>query len=174
MLSAPHVRDSRRNGSQRMTSEIRILQAGDERVLMNVAAGVFDNPIDARLTKEFLEDPRHHIAVAIDAGRIVGFASAVHYIHPDKPAELWINEVGVAPTHRGRGLGKAVLRALLEVGKGHGCTVAWVLTHRDNARAIALYSAVGGRAGGQRDAELGDNIVGFSFALGGRPAPSAS
>jgi hypothetical protein len=27
---------------------------------------------------------------------VVGFASAVHYVHPDKAPELWINEVGVA------------------------------------------------------------------------------
>jgi len=75
---------------------------------MNVTAEVFDNPINAEWTREFLADPRHHIAVAIDDGLVVGFASGVHYIHPDKPAELWINEVGVAPAHRRRGSAGAV------------------------------------------------------------------
>jgi hypothetical protein len=60
-----------------MTATIKILQPGDDHVLMNVAEGVFDYPVDAKLTREFLEDPRHHIAVAI-----VGFASGVHYVHP--------------------------------------------------------------------------------------------
>ena len=80
-----------------MTIEIRVLRQGDEAVLANVAPEVFDNPIDPQMTAEFLADPRHHIAVAIDGGVVVGFASGVHYVHPDKRPELWINEVGVAP-----------------------------------------------------------------------------
>ena len=127
-----------------MAIEIKVLQRGDENILMNVAAEVFDNPIDAELTREFLEDHRHHIAVAIDDGVVVGFASGVHYIHPDKPPELWINEVGIAPTHRRRGLGKAVLSALFEVGRAQKCTVAWVLTDRSNVAAMALYSSSAG------------------------------
>ena len=147
-----------------MGIEVKVLQRGDDRVLMSVAAEVFDKPIDARLTKEFLEDPRHHIAVAIDDGLVVGFASGVHYIHPDKPAELSINEVAVAPTHRRRGLGKAVIRALLEVGRAHNCKVAWVLTDRSNVAAMALYSSVGGTEGAD---ELGSGhaMLGYSFAI---------
>jgi ribosomal protein S18 acetylase RimI-like enzyme len=153
---------------------IKILQAGDDRVLMNVAAGLFDNPIDEKLTKEFLEDPRHHIAVAIDDGKVVAFASGVHYVHPDKPPELWVNEVSVAPTHQRRGLGKAVLQALFEVGKSHNCAAAWVLTHRGNPAAMALYSSVGGIEGAEGDLGISDDVVGFSFSLAGLRTPSSS
>lgn len=111
----------------------------DDRVLMNVAAEAFDKPIDAGLTKEFLGDPRHHIAVAIDDRMVVGFASGVHYIHPDKPAELWINEVAVAPTHRRRGLGKAVIRALLEVGRAHNCKVACANRSKQCCGDVAVF-----------------------------------
>jgi ribosomal protein S18 acetylase RimI-like enzyme len=127
-----------------MAIEIKILGRGDERILMNVAAEVFDNRIDPDFTKEFLADSRHHIAVAIDDGLVVGFASGVHYLHPDKPPELWINEVSLAPTHRRRGLGKSILKALFKVGQAHNCETAWVLTDRSNAAAMALYSSVGG------------------------------
>jgi ribosomal protein S18 acetylase RimI-like enzyme len=144
--------------------EVKILQRGDESILMNVAAEVFDNPIDAELTREFLEDPRHHIAVAIDDGLVVGFASGVHYVHPDKPPELWVNEVGVAPTHRRHGLGKAVLTTLFEVGRTHNCTVAWVLTDRSNVAAMALYSSVGGTEGAD-DTEPTNAMLGYSFVL---------
>jgi len=147
-----------------MTIEIRVLQHGDESILMNVAVEVFDNPIDANLTREFLEDPRHHIAVAIDDGLVVGFASGVHYVHPDKPPELWINEVGIAPTHRRRGLGKAVLTALLEAGRAQNCTVAWVLTYRSNAAAMALYLSAGGTEGSD-DSGPSNAMLGYSFAL---------
>jgi aminoglycoside 6'-N-acetyltransferase I len=147
-----------------MTIEVKVLQRGDASVLMNVAAEVFDNPIDAGLTREFLEDPRHHIAVAVDDGLVVGFASGVHYVHPDKPPELWINEVAVAPTHWRRGLGKAVLNALLEVGRARNCKVAWVLTDKNNVAAMALYSSVGGTKGAD-DVGPADAMLGYSFAL---------
>ena len=124
--------------------EIKVLRRGDDRILMNVAADVFDKPVEAKLVREFLEDSRHHIAVAVDKGVVVGFASGVHYIHPDKPPELWINEVGIAPTHRRRGLGKALLKALFDVGRVHHCKEAWVLTDQDNGAAMSLYRSVGG------------------------------
>jgi len=147
--------------------EIRILRAGDEAILEKVAAGVFDHRIDADLTREFLADMRHHIAVAIDDGVVVGFASGVHYIHPDAAAQLWINEVSLAESHRRRGLGKAIMHALFQEGREHGCAEAWVLTYRDNVPAMALYSAVGG-AEGADDSGASEDLVGYSFDLAQR------
>jgi aminoglycoside 6'-N-acetyltransferase I len=138
--------------------EIKLLECGDEAVLDNVAPQVFDNPISSRLTAEFLSDPRHHLVVAIENGRVVGFASGVHYVHPDKPAELWVNELGITPTHRGRGLGKGVLQLLLMKGRQLGCARAWVLTDRQNTAATALYASLGGK-------EASVPSVMFEFAL---------
>lgn len=141
-----------------MPVAIRILGPADSAVLQNVAPDVFDNPIDARWSAEFLSDPRHHLAVAIDDGQVVGMASAVHYVHPDKQPELWVNEVGVAPTHQGRGLGKQVLAALLAHGRTVGCEEAWVLTTESNTAARRLYAAVGG-------AEESETPVMVTFSL---------
>jgi ribosomal protein S18 acetylase RimI-like enzyme len=141
-----------------MTIKFKVLQAGDEQVLSRVAPGVFDFQIEERLTAEFLQDPRHHLAVAIDEDVVVGFASAVHYIHPDKPAELWINEVGVAPTHRNRGVARALLELIFGVGRREGCSTAWVLTERENTPAMRLYRACRGE-----EAE-GETVM-FSFNL---------
>jgi aminoglycoside 6'-N-acetyltransferase I len=127
-----------------MTVDVRILERGDEAVLARVAPGVFDRGIDEALVAEFLADPRHHLAVAIAEDAVVGFVSAVHYVHPDKPAELWINEVGVAPTHRRRGLAARMLRAMLGEGRRLGCREAWVLTDRENTAAMRLYASAGG------------------------------
>jgi aminoglycoside 6'-N-acetyltransferase I len=82
--------------------EIRMLGAHDEAVLRNVAPEVFDHALKPALIAEFLRDGRHHLAVAIEDGTVIGFASGVHYVHPDKPSELWINEVGVGPSHHRR------------------------------------------------------------------------
>lgn len=141
-----------------MDIEIRILTPNDDDIFDNVAAEVFDHQPKPKLVREFLADPRHHIAVALDGGVVVGFASAVHYVHPDKPAELWINEVGIAPTHRRRGLGKAVLDAMFEIGRAHGCKTAWVLTERSNPAAMALYAAAGGKT-------MPPETTGFEFRL---------
>jgi GNAT superfamily N-acetyltransferase len=125
--------------------EIRILQPGDDHVFGTIGPDVFDSALDRHATNEFLRDPRHHIVVAIDDGAVVGFASAVHYLHPDRPSpELWINEVGVASTHRGRGIGKAILRTLLDHARHLGCVEAWVLTDRGNQGAMRLYESSGG------------------------------
>src|SRR5687767_3857571 len=121
-----------------------ILEYGKQAVLGDVAPGVFDDAIEPRLVLEFLSDPRHHLAVAIDSCQVIGFASGVHYVHPDKPAELWINEVGVAPSHQGRGIGKAIMRTLLQHATDLGCRAAWVLTDRSNHAAMRLYASTGG------------------------------
>lgn len=129
-----------------MPVEIRLLGPRDSEVLERVASDVFDDPIDSRWTHEFLTDARHHLAVALDEGWVVGMVSAVHYVHPDKAPQLWINEVGVAPTHQRRGIGRQLLDAILGHGRALGCTEAWVGTEETNVAAQRLYSSVGGAA----------------------------
>jgi aminoglycoside 6'-N-acetyltransferase I len=124
--------------------DVRVLAATDVQLLERIAPGLFDKRIRRELATEFLNDPRHHFVAAIDGDVVVGFVSAVHYVHPDKPTELWINEVAVAPSHRGRGLSKAMLREMLALAERLGCTEAWVLTDAANAPAMRAYAAVGG------------------------------
>jgi hypothetical protein len=68
-----------------MATEIKVLGPQDAGVLGRVVSDVFDDLIDVRRAEEFLADSRHHLAVAVDDGLVVGFVSAVHYVHPDKP-----------------------------------------------------------------------------------------
>lgn len=94
---------------------VRILDATDFAVLETVASDVFDDYPRPELSREFLCDPRHHLAVAInEQGVVVGMAGGVHYAHPDKEAQLFINEVGVSTAYVGQGLGKRLLAALLQ------------------------------------------------------------
>jgi len=64
----------------------------------------------------------------------------------------------VAPTHQGQGIGKAMLREMLALAKELGCSLAWVLTERDNLPAMRLYQSAGGQAAPQ-------DAVMFEFAL---------
>ena len=143
--------------------DTRVLHSGDEDILAKVAPDVFDHAIDPETAAAFLADPRHHIAVAIEDGLVIGFASGVHYFHPDKPApELFVNEVSVSPNYRQRGAAKAALAALAEEGRKHGCAEAWVLTHRTNHAAMRLYAASGGK-------EAPSDQVLFWFDLSANP-----
>jgi ribosomal protein S18 acetylase RimI-like enzyme len=130
--------------SEEAAIEIRELGPGDAGVLAHVDPDVFDDAIDEPKAQEFLSDPRHLLVVAQAQDLVVGFVSAVVYVHPDKPrSELWINEVGVASSQRGRGVGQRLMRAVLDLGRRRGCGVAWVLTDRANTPAMRLYASAG-------------------------------
>lgn len=146
-----------------MPITVRVLTREDRHALSRVAVGVFDHAIQERWAAEFFEDPRHHLVVALESDEIVGMASGVHYVHPDKPPELWVNEIGVAPPHRGQGIATRLLETLLDVGRKFGCQEAWVLTERENRPAMRLYAGRGGR-------EAARDQVMFTFDLRG-PRP---
>jgi hypothetical protein len=65
---------------------VKILRNEDKGVPDSIGKDVFDDPIDARAAASFLADPRHHLAVAIEFGAVIGFVSAVEYVHADKPS----------------------------------------------------------------------------------------
>ncbi len=136
---------------------VRLLAVTDAPLLETAAADVFDLPVDPRLTAQFLADPRHHIAAALAECRVVGMATAVHYVHPDKPPELWINEVGVSEPYQRQGIARRMLDTLFQHARTLGCAQAWVLTESGNTPARALYAATGGRE---------DAVVGFTFEIG--------
>lgn len=142
-----------------MDVTIRVLGRDELAVLDSVAEDVFDHPVERRWAAEFLADPRHHLAIALAGGVVVGMASGVHYVHPDKPPELWVNEVGVAAPYQNQGVGRRLLRALFARGREVGCGKAWVGTEIGNTAARRLYRAVGG-------VEEAEPFVLVEFALG--------
>ena len=138
------------------TPTIRLLGPGDIAVLESVADDVFDEDINPRWAAEFLHDPRHHMVVALLGNQVIGMASAVHYVHPDKPPELWVNEIGVSPPYQQRGIGKQLVAALFARGRELGCKEAWLGTEESNTAARRLYASVGGVA---------QSMVYFTFDL---------
>lgn len=143
--------------------DCRLLGAGDERVLDRVAPDVFDHAVDPAQARAFLRAPGHLIVVALDRGTVVAMATGAVLLHPDKPPQLFVNEVGTDPAWRRRGLARRLLALLLARGRELGCTAAWVATEAGNREARALYVD----AGGTEDAE---QAVVFNFRLGAPPA----
>ena len=143
---------------QRVSIAIKRLGPGDESILRDVAADVFDHDLEPEFVEEFLGDPRHHIVVALEGSSVVGMASGVHYVHPDKAAQLFVNELGVAPTHHRQGIGRKLVEALLAEGRKLGCSEAWVGTEVGNTAARGLYAASGG-------VEDSEPFIQFTFPL---------
>jgi GNAT superfamily N-acetyltransferase len=123
--------------------DICLLGPSDVPVLDRLAPDVFDHDVQPDWCADFLADPRHHLVVARSDDVVVGMASAVDYMHPDKAPQLWINEVGVSPEYRSQGIGRRLVERLVELARELGCTEAWVLTDAGNSAANRLYAAAG-------------------------------
>lgn len=143
--------------------EIRVLQSGDEALLGRVAAGVFDGVVRPSLVEAFLADRRHHIAVALDGGLVVGMVSALSYVHPDKPEQMFINELGTADEYRGRGIATALVHEMFAHAGEIGVRDVWLATENDNAAARAVYKKLGMRETG--------GIVMYEVRVGDRSSP---
>ncbi len=105
---------------------------------------VFDHQVQPELLSAFLANPSNILVVAVAEGQVVGMATGISYVHPDKPLALFINEVGVSSRFQRQGLGRKLVTLILKEGKERGCTEAWVATELNNEPARALYEATGG------------------------------
>lgn len=125
-------------------ARIELLTSANKNALDDIAPAVFDHEIDARQLAAFLEDPGHHLVIAVDDECVVGMASGSELLHPDKPPQLFINEIGVTPSHRRQGVGRALIESLLAAASDRGCTYAWLGTGIDNVAGQACFGSVPG------------------------------
>lgn len=123
---------------------IRILGPGDAAVLDRVAEGVFDGPVRPDQAAFFLGSSAHVIAVALVGDLVIGMATGVLYLHPDKLPQLWISEVGTGDDWRRRGAARGTVQALLDLAQARGWQTPFLLTEAENTPARALYRAMGG------------------------------
>ena len=139
-----------------MTIEILRLTAANADLLRNVAEDVFDMDVVPDRLRAYLAEPVNLMIVAVDGGRVVGQAAAVIHNPPDKPDELYIDEVGVSPDWRRRGVARDMMQALFDLGRSMNCQASWLGTEVDNLPARRLYESFG---------EDGVEIVMFDFDL---------
>ncbi|AKT52926.1 GNAT family acetyltransferase [Arsenicicoccus sp. oral taxon 190] len=125
---------------------MRLTRLGPRDALLVLAAGdLFDTPPTEEGARRFLELPGHHLVLAIEGYRPVGFVSGVEMSHPDKGTEMFVYELAVAPEQQRRGIGSALLRELQAIAAERGCYAVWTITETDNAAAMATYRALGAR-----------------------------
>ena len=78
----------------------------------------------------------------------------VHRHADERPVELYIDEVGVAPAYRRKGIARLMLDELFALARELGCAEAWVGTEADNVPATTLYESRGAAARAVRDVRL--------------------
>lgn len=78
------------------------------------------------------------IVVAERDGSVVGFG-----VGEGVEPELHISNLAVDPKWRGLGIGRALLRALLDWGRRLGLEEAWLEVRESNQAALGLYESMG-------------------------------
>jgi len=146
---------------------IRRLRSGDE-ANVGAATHLFDHPPDAAAVREFLADGQSYLIVAYASDSPVGFARA--HLLPRLDArrrQLFLYEIGVACEFRRRGVARALVEHLKELGTAAGCDELFVLTSVANVAAMRLYAATGG----ERPAD-DDMLFVYPLAGGLKDAPA--
>jgi len=105
----------------------------------------FDATVERGLAARYLTDERHHFLGAYLDGEPAGVVTATEILRPDKPPELFLNELVVLPASRRRGVAGSLLAELKRLAADRGCVAIWVLTEQDNEGGMATYAAAGGR-----------------------------
>lgn len=93
-----------------------------------------EEPWSPRVFQDALE-AGHHFLVARENGVVIGYAGLARL-----GAEAEVHNIGVDPAHQRRGIGRALLRALLH--RAPGATV-FLEVRTDNEPAINLYRSEG-------------------------------
>jgi len=118
------------------------LDAGDvDKVI--AAADLFDRQPQRAATARFLAASGHHLLIAYDGPTPIGFVSGIETVHPDKGAEMFLYELGVAESHRRRGVGRALVERLAGIARSLDCYGMWVATDDSNTAALATYETAG-------------------------------
>ncbi len=128
---------------------VRKMTPEDLPEVLEIEAIAFTNPWSPDLLKRELTHDWSTILLAEEdtptGRRLLGFL--IFWLVHD---ELHILNVATHPSHRRRGVARAVLEATLERGRAHRCTLATLEVRRSNEAALDLYRSYGFRAVGIR------------------------
>lgn len=111
-------------------------------MLRRVAEDVFDDEIDAARLSAFCAAEDALLLVAVANGQVVGQARAFVHRQPDSADQLYIDNLGVTPSHRRQGIATRLMRALAGEGAKRGCEDVWLATERGNAEARSFYRSL--------------------------------
>jgi len=129
---------------------IRAAAAGDAEAVASLADamgghdGATGNPAVAAVYREALADDRVRTLVAEEGGRVIGYAEvqARPYVL-DGVRQAWLAALCVAPGHRSRGVGAALIEAVDAAAAALGCEEVTVDSSSFRTDAHRFYRSVG-------------------------------
>jgi aminoglycoside 6'-N-acetyltransferase I len=123
---------------------IEIIQLGESNmdILNSYDQDIFDEKIDSRRLAAMLSEQNHILLVAVNEGIVIGQILAAIHRHPDKPTELYIDDLGVSEKFRRRGIATHLYKKLYVIGVERGCEEVWVATELENEAAIKFYDSL--------------------------------
>lgn len=127
------------------TAELEIVRIDGTNItiLQNLEVDVFDGPIENEALRAYLAEPGHALFVGVRDGSVVAQIRGAVHRQPDRAAELYIDNLGVAPACKRQGIATVLVRTLLAWGRVQGCETVWVATEDDNDEAQAFYGSLG-------------------------------
>ncbi len=126
-----------------MNARIERVRPETRRLLDHVAAEVFDGPILPTRLDALLATGTHVLLVAMEGPVCVGQCLGMVTHNPDAAPGLYIDNLGVAPSHRRQGIGRALIEAMLEQARSEGCDWVWLAADPDSDTALPFYRALG-------------------------------
>jgi ribosomal protein S18 acetylase RimI-like enzyme len=123
--------------------DIRVLQPGDEDLLVRAVAMIEETKLTPSRAAEHLADKTLIAVAAVEDGAPIGFVygfALQRFEHTD----LLIYSVDVDEPHRRRGVARTMLERLKALCAERGWAGMWVLTNQNNTPALGLYESAGG------------------------------
>jgi GNAT superfamily N-acetyltransferase len=127
-----------------VTVDIRELGPGDEELLHRALRTFKD--VDASAPDLFLDDPRNHAFVALDADDVIGWCFGHELLRPEGRWMMVLSGIDVPQERRREGVGRALLDRFVALARSKGHVKMWLLTDAGNDVARRLYEGAGGQA----------------------------
>lgn len=121
------------------------ITAANAELLTRVAPGTFDHAIDHKRLERYLANPANWMCVAVKDGLVVSMCMCVVHDHPDKPTELFLDEIGTGDDWRQQGAARGLMQKVFKRADAEGIEEIWLGTEPDNVAARALYESTGAK-----------------------------
>ena len=119
--------------------KIRLLQDSDTKQVIDLWTSSFSRNFSNVLNPGYLNDPSSITMVVCEGNTIIGVAS-IHIIYKLSRTLGLIEDVAVNKDLRGKGIGKSLVKKLIEIGKQKNCDKIVLNTSEKNSK---FYEKIG-------------------------------